>query len=1089
MTGRRVALLVANDRYEQVTLPRLAAPAAEAAQLAEVLGDDTLGGFEVELLCNATSQTVYERLDQLFADGTADDLVLVHFAGHGLRSDDGELYLATSNTRPALLASTAVDAGRVSRLMRRSRAGSIVLFLDCCYGGAFAKGLIPRSDQMVDVRSSFAAPDLSGGRGHVVVTAASAIQFAYERGGADPDGDPVASLFTRALIDGIRTGDADRDEDGRIDLDELYEFVEQQVLVAHPDQHPNRWHFGTRGKIYVAQSARRRIRPTALPQSVRDLLDHGVANVRFAAAHELRDLVEGPDLPLAAAARAALTALQDDDSRKVSAAAQEILAVTAVQLSQSAADLGVVTGGDPAEVLQVQLKGGPLAYASAVVAPPAVKARIVGDTLHLRLTGDQPGPVDATVTVTGPAGDAAVRVTGWVALDPRLPAAAAAALAESLDGDPADVACALAAASWAAHVTGDAARALTLLDRADALARDIAEPAAHALVTALVDWVGARSGDTRRAARVPSDLAAAARVVFKEPERSAVAQAGLAWLGRVSRAEWPGGGPVWWTAALDAVRWAIRDLGSAERSTVLIMEANSTVDAVHDRVARSVARLAVDLAWGHMGAEYRARALIGNLTSMAVAAKSDPKVTVPLLLGAAWLAAVAGRKPSALPHPLDLPPAAAGLLTRVTGLDRVDPSYLRASARLALATTTRTIATLDPQWRPFAHVAVAWIALLVGDGKQADAAIEAAKAAADDEYDPDLRPLAWAAIGWMFAHNGQAATGSQFLTRAEQAAIGDDDILEKVAALAVTAAATPDDDPDTRRRRLAAAVVAAETLTDPAWRSAARIAIAWLLVRSGDTTQGLDLLAATEPIIDTVDDDDQALLRAAVSWVGTQAGDSRWTGRLFTDLFAFAETGNGDWFQALVTGLIALLEGVSAQTEPGVVPEAVLRIVHRFLGRFGDEEQATSAITEALSEIDEDFEDVAVVFAVLLAAAVVVRADERVLDDLLDVACERIDRVEVRRLLVIGKGLLATLIGDEDRTLPALEQVELEAAADDDPALRAATLTVTAWIRSGYGDAPARRALTDAYDAVQRLGDAPERVVLLAAVAWIAASA
>ncbi|MGI5185067.1 caspase, EACC1-associated type [Dactylosporangium sp. CA-152071] len=550
MTGRRIALLVANDRYEHVTLPPLAAPTAEAAELAEVLADDTLGGFDVDLLCNATSQAVYERLDQLFTDDAAADLVLVHFAGHGLRSEDGELHLAVPNTQPALLASTSVDAGRVFRLMRRSRAGSVVLLLDCCFGGAFAKGVIPHSGQEVDVRSSFAAPELSGGRGHVVVTAASATEFAYELGNLVTPGSPPSSLFTRALIDGILTGDADLDQDGRIDLDELYEFVERRVVAAYPDQHPNRWYFGSRGKIYVAHSTRRRIRPGTLPEQIRDLLDHGAVSFQRAAVLELRDIAEGPDLPQVAAARATLARLAHDDSRKVSLAAQDALAATAVQLSQSTVDLGVARAGAASET-QVQLRGGPLAHASTVLAPPAVRARIVGDTLRLRLSGDRPGPVDTTVTVTGPAGDATVQVTGWVALDPRLPAAAAVSLAGSLTEDPQDQASALAAAAWATHHAGGAALARTLLDRAG----DIADPLSHALVTALVNWTGARCGDARRAARVPGDLAGAVRIVCTDPRDRAIALAALAWLGHARSPDpAPPHGPSWWPMVHEALR-------------------------------------------------------------------------------------------------------------------------------------------------------------------------------------------------------------------------------------------------------------------------------------------------------------------------------------------------------------------------------------------------------------------------------------------------------------------------------------------------------------------------------------------------------
>ena len=52
MVGRRVALLVATDRYQDTGLNRPAAPASDARQLAAVLRDIRIAGFEVTTLYN-----------------------------------------------------------------------------------------------------------------------------------------------------------------------------------------------------------------------------------------------------------------------------------------------------------------------------------------------------------------------------------------------------------------------------------------------------------------------------------------------------------------------------------------------------------------------------------------------------------------------------------------------------------------------------------------------------------------------------------------------------------------------------------------------------------------------------------------------------------------------------------------------------------------------------------------------------------------------------------------------------------------------------------------------------------------------------
>ena len=140
MDGRRRALIIASEEYDHPGLSRLMAPTADAEALASVLGDREVGDFQVDVVSNAPAHVVQGHIEDLFADSLSDDLVLLHFSGHGLKSDSGELFFAARNTRPDRLGSTAVPADFVQRCMRSSRARSIVLFLDCCYRGALRGG-------------------------------------------------------------------------------------------------------------------------------------------------------------------------------------------------------------------------------------------------------------------------------------------------------------------------------------------------------------------------------------------------------------------------------------------------------------------------------------------------------------------------------------------------------------------------------------------------------------------------------------------------------------------------------------------------------------------------------------------------------------------------------------------------------------------------------------------------------------------------------------------------------------------------------------------------------------------------------------
>src|SRR3954468_5089545 len=98
MNGARNALIIATDMYTDPGLRRLRAPASDAQALAAVLRDPMIGDFDVRTLLNEPAHEVNLAVEEFFADRRPDDLLLVHFSGHGVKDEDGELYFAASNT-------------------------------------------------------------------------------------------------------------------------------------------------------------------------------------------------------------------------------------------------------------------------------------------------------------------------------------------------------------------------------------------------------------------------------------------------------------------------------------------------------------------------------------------------------------------------------------------------------------------------------------------------------------------------------------------------------------------------------------------------------------------------------------------------------------------------------------------------------------------------------------------------------------------------------------------------------------------------------------------------------------------------------
>ncbi|MFE0156168.1 caspase family protein [Nonomuraea sp. NPDC059007] len=321
--GRRSALLVANAAYQDPGLSRLRSPVSDIRALAEVLGEPGIGAFDVETLTDAGESVLRRRVAALFADREPDDVLLLHFSCHGLKDQRGRLYLAAADTELGSLAATGLPASFVSEQMSESASRSVLLVLDCCYSGAFARDTPVRADRTVYLGEEFRG----GGSGRTVLTASSATEYAFE-GGRLTSYEAQPSVFTEALVHGLRTGGADLDHDGEITVDELFDYVARRVREAGVGQVPRKWSFETTGALVVARS----VRPATLPEEIRADLGSDRPVLRLEAVRALADLLAGGREGYRRAAREALVRLRDhDDSRQVRTAAAAALGDVAAQ--------------------------------------------------------------------------------------------------------------------------------------------------------------------------------------------------------------------------------------------------------------------------------------------------------------------------------------------------------------------------------------------------------------------------------------------------------------------------------------------------------------------------------------------------------------------------------------------------------------------------------------------------------------------------------------------------------------------------------------------------------------------------------------
>ncbi|MCA9900151.1 MAG: protein kinase [Ardenticatenaceae bacterium] len=237
--GQRYALIIANYEYDDPTLAKLIKPTANIHTLAYVLQNPAVGGFvEVNTLINESADGVRRAISQFFADHSKDDLLLLYFLGHAALGTRGQLYLAVKDTEHELLRGTAIPARFIADEMDNSLSEQQILVMDCYYSDTVdseSSGTIGRD---VNTSDTFA----HNGFKRVVLTANDSTQYNWAKGHVRGEAGP--SLFTEHFVQGLLSGAADSNHDGKITIDDLFAYVKQQLAATvtdKPSQLPRKW--------------------------------------------------------------------------------------------------------------------------------------------------------------------------------------------------------------------------------------------------------------------------------------------------------------------------------------------------------------------------------------------------------------------------------------------------------------------------------------------------------------------------------------------------------------------------------------------------------------------------------------------------------------------------------------------------------------------------------------------------------------------------------------------------------------------------------------------------------------------------------
>ncbi len=219
-TPRRFLIAAGTRRYRDPAISDLPGVDADVERVAELFA--ALGYTRVLAECgkDPTAHEFLSRFESWLADPDRrpDDIVVVYYAGHGVRAKGGYHYLLCADSRLDHLVSTAIKTNDLAMLLgdETLMCRSLIL-LDTCYAGAGVADVAALANQLAGARPR-------GATNLWMLAAARARDEASER------------AFTSALsavLAGPRAGARQR----FVDLSEVTERVNDHFRERHPHQH------------------------------------------------------------------------------------------------------------------------------------------------------------------------------------------------------------------------------------------------------------------------------------------------------------------------------------------------------------------------------------------------------------------------------------------------------------------------------------------------------------------------------------------------------------------------------------------------------------------------------------------------------------------------------------------------------------------------------------------------------------------------------------------------------------------------------------------------------------------------------------
>lgn len=207
---RHAVLIGCHEYTDEADFEPLDSALIDVREMSAVLSNPAIGAYDnIKVFDGRENHTeILSYFERSLADVRSTDSVLFYFSGHGILSGD-QLHLAVHGTQKSALSTTSIPMGQVVDLVGTSRCQDAVLMVDCCYSGA--------------ARNAFRLPPNWAGAGFSIIASSTDIQTSAAKQGEE------TSIFTKFLLEGLETGDADIDNDGVITAAEAYDYAFQCV--------------------------------------------------------------------------------------------------------------------------------------------------------------------------------------------------------------------------------------------------------------------------------------------------------------------------------------------------------------------------------------------------------------------------------------------------------------------------------------------------------------------------------------------------------------------------------------------------------------------------------------------------------------------------------------------------------------------------------------------------------------------------------------------------------------------------------------------------------------------------------------------